>query len=54
MVNLNWDQSPDYYIMNANEVRKFHKQYNNRGIVDLNPVHRDGSFLNKWEKLESK
>mgnify|MGYP000061067440 CR=1 FL=1 len=54
MVNLNWDQLPDYYIMNANEVRKFHKQYNNRGIVDLNPVHRDGSFLNKWEKLESK
>ena len=52
MVNLNLEQQPDYYIMTPNEVRHFHKQYSSRGIINLRPVHRDGSFLNKWSNIK--
>lgn len=52
MVNLNFEQQPDYYIMLPDEVRYFHKQYSSRGIVTLGPVQRDGRFINKWTNIK--
>lgn len=52
LVNLNeWGQ-PDYYILTAEEIRKFHKQYKDRGIIDLSKAKQlDG--LGRWDKLET-
>ncbi|MEY8780315.1 hypothetical protein AB9K32_07795 [Allomuricauda sp. XS_ASV26] len=51
LVNLNLEEQPDYYILFPDEIRKFHKQYNTRGIVTMAPVNRAGMFLNKWGKI---
>lgn len=52
LVNLNeWGQ-PDFYILTAKEIRKYHKQYNGRGILDLrNAIRLEG--LGRWDKLET-
>lgn len=51
LVNLNeWGQ-PDFYILTAKEIRKHHKQYKNRGILNLSKAKLlDG--LGRWDKLE--
>ena len=50
LVNLNeWGQ-PDFYILTAPEIRKYHKQYGKRGILDLTKAKLlDG--LGRWDKL---
>ncbi|MCF1192501.1 hypothetical protein LRR18_12975 [Mangrovimonas sp. AS39] len=51
LVNLNLEEQPDYYIMSPDEIRKFHKQYKTRGIVNMSPVHKEGSYLNNWKSI---
>lgn len=52
LVNLNEWEQPDYYVLTAGEIRKHHKQYNHRGILDLNKAKQlDG--LGRWDKLEA-
>jgi len=52
MVNLNFEEQPDYYIMTPGKVRRFHKQYKTRGIVNLGPVHKEGKCLNDWKSIK--
>lgn len=52
LVNLNGLDQPDYYILTAGEILKYHKQYAGRGIVDLRKVKLlDG--LGRWDKLDA-
>ncbi len=52
LVNLNEWSQPDYYILTAKEIKKFHKQYDGRGILDLSKAKQlDG--LGRWDKLEA-
>lgn len=49
-VNLNDYDSPEYFILNAEEVRQNFKQYTTRGIVNLYSV-RNNNYQNCWGKI---
>lgn len=51
LVNLNSWEQPDYYILTAKEIRKYHKQYVGRGILDLSKAKKL-NCLDRWDKLE--
>lgn len=54
-VNLNADvmNSPDYYICTSKEALSKIKQYETRGIIDLNSLAFE-NFKGNWSKLEFK
>src|SRR6266487_1017315 len=54
-VNLNADTmiAPDYFICTSEEAFQKVKQYETRGIVDLNTLNND-QFKNRWDKLQLK
>jgi hypothetical protein len=49
-VNLNDQDSPDYYICTPNEVKNRVKQYATRGIIDLSSLKSE-KFENRWDKI---
>jgi hypothetical protein len=50
-VNLNDQDSPDYYIATGQETREKVKQYTTRGIIDLTTLKSD-TFFSRWDKLD--
>lgn len=50
-VNLNDQETPDYYIATGQEAREKVKQYTTRGIIDLTTLKNE-TFQNRWDKLE--
>ena len=49
-VNLNDQQSPDYYVATGREARSKVKQYATRGIIDISTLKNEG-FHNRWDKV---
>ncbi|MBI2284305.1 MAG: hypothetical protein HYU71_11400 [Bacteroidetes bacterium] len=50
-VNLNDQDTPDYYIATSAETKRRVNQYETRGIININKLAGE-QFLNRWDKLD--